>query len=217
MDELFTYAGRIIVAEETAEPAETVSGPFDAQTATPAQAHAEAAAIIAAALEEADEIKSRKFAGMEMEFERRLAERLTSVAREFNFGIAECGAILAEILSDALLDIVGNTRSPDLLMKAIVKASSKHTDKQSLTVLVSPDDHPRLEVLRLGIPEVKSIRTVADASIEKGRCVLNAGGKRYDVSLDAQINAFRQQAHKLVAGMSASGAASGTGSEGGVQ
>ncbi len=71
-------------------------------------------------------------------------------------------------------------------------------------MLVSPDDHPRLEVLRLGIPEVKSIRTVADASIEKGRCVLNAGGKRYDVSIDAQMNAFRKQAHKLVAGMAGS-------------
>ena len=204
MDELFTYAGRIIDSSAAEETAEAASGPFDVQTATPAQAHAQAAEIIAAAMEEAEDIKARKLAGIELEFERRLAERLTSVAREFNFGIAECGAILAEILSDALIDIVGDTRSPELLIKAITKASAKHTDKQSLTVLVSLEDHPRLEVLRLGIPEVKSIRTVADASIEKGRCVLNAGGKRYDVSLDAQINAFRQQSQKLVAAMSGS-------------
>jgi hypothetical protein len=217
MDELFTYAGRIVVAAEDAANEDTAAAAFDSRSATPVQAHAEAAAIISAAMDEAAEIKARKLAGVELEFERRLAERLTSVARDFNFGIAECGAILSEILGDALLDIIGDARSPDLLMKAIIKASARHTEKQSLTVLVSPQDYPRIELLRLGIPAVKPIRILADPSIEKGRCVLSAGGKRFDVSIDAQINAFRQQALKLVAGMASNGASSGVSSGTGAQ
>jgi type III secretion protein L len=202
MDDFFSYAGRILPASDEAEaPAADGGRSMEKQGATPAAAHAEAQSIIQAAISEAEEIRKTALAGVDLEFERQLAERLTGAAREFNLGIAECGAILAEILNDALQEIIGDTKAPELLAKAIAAASARHGAGQSLTVMVSPEDYPRLEVLRLGIPAVKSIRMVADASIARGRCLLEAGGKRFDVSVDAQINAFRQQAVKLVAGM----------------
>lgn len=204
MEGNFTYSGRILVPGDNEHGQfEDGNQPFDALTATPEEAHAEAQSIIAAAMEEAEEIKARMLAGVDLEFERRLAERLTSAAREFNLGITECGSVLAEIVSDALSDILGDTRSPELLAKAVAKASARHIESASLTILVSPEDHPRLEVLRMGMPAVKSVRMVADASISRGRCLLDAGGKRFEVSVDAQVRAFRQQARKLVPGIAA--------------
>ncbi len=200
----FAYSGRILVpGEDEYGQFDDEGNPFDNLTGTPEDAHAEAQSIIAAAMDEAEEIKARMLAGVDLEFERRLAERLTSAAREFNFGIAECGSILAEIVSDALADIIGDTRSPELLAKAVAKASARHLESASLTILVSPEDHPRLEILRMGMPSGTSVRMVADASIARGRCLLDAGGKRFEIGVDAQIRAFRQQARKLVAGMAA--------------
>jgi flagellar biosynthesis/type III secretory pathway protein FliH len=206
MDFQFTYSGRILVADDDHdEDFGEDAKPFDPMTATPEEAHAQAQSIIAAAMQEAEDIKAEMLAGVDIEFERRLAERLTSAAREFNHGITECGAVLAEILNDALAEIIGEPRSPELLIKAVAKASTRHLESRSLTVIVSPEDHPRLEVLKLGIPAVKSIRMVADPSVSRGRCLLDAGGKRFDVSVDAQVKAFRQQARKLVSGMAAGG------------
>ncbi|MEZ5792458.1 MAG: hypothetical protein R3D34_17320 [Nitratireductor sp.] len=136
--ELFAYSGRLVQPGE--KPRDASGHGQDSEIRDIDQAHAEAARIIAAANEEAAEIRQRKLAGLDLEFERRLAERLTIAASDFRFGLNECADVMASIVDDALRIIIGNPADPATQARAIETAARRHSEAHSLEILVSPED-----------------------------------------------------------------------------
>ncbi|MCB1457724.1 MAG: hypothetical protein KDJ48_00370 [Nitratireductor sp.] len=202
--EIFAYSGRLVQPGDKPRHDGLVAEPVIAGVD---EAHGEAARIIAAAREEAEEIRQKKLAGLDLEFERRIAERLTIAASDFHFGLNECAGIMAHIVEDALRTIIGETRNPEIVAKAIGAAVKRHEGNHVLEVLVSPEDQPRLALLEMGMPRGArgAIRVVSDATVEQGRCILKAGDRRHDISVESQIRAFGISAQRLASTLATDG------------
>ncbi|MEZ5792459.1 MAG: hypothetical protein R3D34_17325 [Nitratireductor sp.] len=50
-----------------------------------------------------------------------------------------------------------------------------------------------------------AIRIKSDATIERGRCILKTGDRRYDISVESQIRAFSIHAHRLASTLASEG------------
>ncbi|PHP66483.1 hypothetical protein CSC94_14490 [Zhengella mangrovi] len=180
-----TYRGRIVPADE-AKPALP-------EAADPAS---QADAILAAAHAEADAIRAQKLASLDMEFERRLAERLTTATAGLGIGIRDSAQILTDILQDALETMIGDRRTPEVLHKAINAAASRLGPDHGMTVRVADEDFSRLEVVRRAYAPVTTVAIVRDNGLGRGRCVLETGGRKYEIGVQTQIEAFKKLSAK---------------------
>lgn len=216
LDEIAVYSGFKI--SETQEPVDAISVsshnriPLDDDDVVNL-AEQKAAAIIAAAKEEADKIRAEiRAEALEAEKQRAVMVVNRELA-EFTRDIWSSTQAMSKILGEALTQIVGEQAMPDAQIKAIHHAVSKYYDGRKLTIRVSPRDATRLKVVMLGngnsdLQDIVEIKE--DIGINRGRCILEAMGKSIEIGLDHQINAFKRTAEKYFAKKSSGGSKSKT-------
>lgn len=199
----FAYLGRLLRPGSTEAESEV-----DVLLDPLAQARIEAATLLREAREEAEAIRERAHASAEVEFEKRLAERLTAAVRDFNVELRECAPVLVEIVADALESIVSTIPSDAVIAGAIKAAARRHGGERQMTVFVSPRDFSRAQLAKLATDARNRNGVVlsTDATLSPGRCVLEVDGSRFEIGLEAQLGAFRLRAAKSISTIVGQGA-----------
>jgi flagellar biosynthesis/type III secretory pathway protein FliH len=184
------YAGRIVkrsgTQAEGAGPAASGASRYHGE---------DAAAIIAEAHREADQIRAERLEQLEAECQQRVAQEVARAMRSVNLAIGTVSEDLAGIIRQGVEKIIGQAPPDTLLEMVVTQAINQLTEKHQVSILASPADFPRLEAFRMkaGLyDQADWLKIVHDPALPPGRCIMCAGERRFDISVEAQLEALQR-------------------------
>jgi flagellar biosynthesis/type III secretory pathway protein FliH len=124
------------------------------------------------------------------------------VAENVNESLANLGpelysakAGISKIVQNSIELMIGAIGSEKAFAMAVEKATRDYIKANKLTLHAHPDSANRLKLYKMSQPKnklVSNYEIVEDTNLEPGRCILDTGDKRVEVSLEIQINALKQ-------------------------
>jgi flagellar biosynthesis/type III secretory pathway protein FliH len=195
-DQVYAYSGSVT---RTSENSEILGGEFSEinipqmpQEALEA-AQVRAQEIIAEAEASAEEIiiDSRKKAVEEAEAI--IALTLTKASAALRVDLLEAEHGLTTIVEDAIHSMLGKIGEDQAIYLAVKQAITKYCDDRSVTIRAEKSTMERLQLVALG--EGKRFGQLGatlkvDATVSRGRCILDTGDANYDISLGSQLDAL---------------------------
>ena len=155
----------------------------------------EADAIIAEAHRQADEIRAARLEALEAECEQRVAQEVAQAMRSVNHAIDGVSQDLATIIRQGVEKIIGQLPPDAVLQMVVTQAINQLSEKHQVSILASSADFPRMEAFRMkaGVYDQSGwLQIVHDPALQPGRCIMCVGDRRFDISLEAQLEALHK-------------------------
>jgi len=208
------YKGSMVSGElstdEAHENAEHL--PAEPHTAEEILQHAreEAAELLEKARAEADQIIADAQHRMEAEAENQVALRVNAAFHKLGEDVYTARGAITEIVGQSVEMMLGAIGTDKAFSMAVEQATRQYLGANKLRIHAHPDNANRLRLYAISNgkdAKLSRYEIIDDLSLEAGRCLLDTGEKRIEVSLDVQIQAIRnslEQSMKHVPAASAS-------------
>jgi len=201
------YSGTMVPAEGSISSTENLAetAPSQPKTADEILQHAreEAADILEKAQAQADELLTKKKVKAEQEASRLIAEKINKSFTELGPELYSAKAGISEIVGQSIHLMLGAIGTEKAFALAVKKATHDYMKAVSLKVHAHPDSANRLRLYNISNPDKNNpakYEIVDDTSLEPGRCILDTGEKRIEVSLEVQIQALKNSIENTLCG-----------------
>ena len=202
-----TYNGTMVAAEGSAsEQAHSNEvGNVPPKTAEEILQHAreEAAELLEKAQLQADEYTDQKRKEADEEANRLIAFKVNQSLSELGPDLWSAKSGIAEIVEQSINLMLGAIGTEKAFALAVNKATHDFLKASKLTVHAHPDSANRLRLHNISNPKTDNsanYEIINDTSLEPGRCILDTGEKRVEVSLDVQLQALKNSIESTLSG-----------------
>ncbi len=162
--------------------------------------------IIQYAREEAAEIlENAQLQAHELLLERRelaneeanliIADKVNKAFNELGQDLWSAQAGITQIVEQSMNLMIGAIGNEKAFALCVNKATQEYLKSNTLKVHAHPDSANRLRLYNISKSDVKSSATyeiIDDTGLEPGKCILDTGEKRVEVSLEVQIQALKR-------------------------
>ena len=201
------YNGSMVPAEGAIPGQENFAATTENQPKTADEilqhAREEAADILEKAQAQADELLAEKKVEAEQEATRLVAEKINKTFTELGPELYSAKAGIAEIVGQSIHLMLGAIGTEKAFALAVNKATHDYMKSSSLKVHAHPDSANRLKLYNISNPNKNNsakYEIIDDMSLEPGRCILDTGEKRIEVSLEVQIQALKSSIENTISG-----------------
>lgn len=201
------YNGNMIPAEGSfsAQAQSNEFGDISPKTADEILQHAreEAAEILERAHAQADEYLAQKQIEADEEANRLIALKVNQSLSELAPDLWSAKAGISEIVEQSINLMLGAIGTDKAFGLAINKATRDYLKANKLIVHAHPDSANRLRLYNISTPKSDNsanYEIMDDTGLEPGRCILDTGNKRIEVSLDIQLQALKKTINSTLAG-----------------
>jgi len=183
-----------VTANETLENVEHM--PAEPHTAEEILQHAreEAADLLEKARAEAEQIVADAHHQTQAEAENRIALRVNAAFNNLGEELYSARGAITEIVGQSIEMMLGAIGTEKAFALAVEQATRKYLGANKLRIHAHPDNANRLRLYAISNghnEKFSRYEIIDDLSLEAGRCLLDTGEKRVEVSLDVQIQAIR--------------------------
>lgn len=158
-------------------------------------AREEAAEILENAQLQADELLLERQAQADEEANGIIAEKINRTFNALGQDLWSAQSGITRIVEQSLNLMIGAIGSDKAFALCVNKATQDYLQSKTLKVHAHPDSANRLRLYNIGKPDTgfsTSYEIIDDTSLEPGRCILDTGEKRVEVSLEVQIQALKR-------------------------
>ena len=157
-------------------------------------AREEAAQILEAAQAEAADFLSQKLDEADIKANHIIAERVNQTFASLGPDLWSARTGITKIVEQSITLMIGAIGSEKAFNLAVNKATQDYIKSTTLTIHAHPDSANRLRLYKISKPQKEfsaNYEIMDDTSLEPGRCILDTGEKRIEVSLDIQIQVLK--------------------------
>ena len=201
------YNGTMVAAESPVNGQEHLAEQINDQPATAEEilqyAREEAAEILEAAQTEAAEFLVQKQDEADMEANRIIAEKVNQTFASLGPDLWSARTGIIKIIEESITLMIGAIGSEKAFNLAVSKATQDYIKSATLIIHAHPDSANRLRLYKISKPQKEfsaNYEIMDDTSLEPGRCILDTGEKRIEVSLDIQIQALKNSLEASLGG-----------------
>lgn len=202
-----TYNGTMVAAEGSlpAQAENSETGSIPAKTADEILQHAreEAADILEKAQAQADEYLDQKQIEADEEANRLVALKVNQSLSELGPDLWSAKNGIVEIVEQSINLMLGAIGTEKAFALAVNKATYDYVKASKLVVHAHPDSANRLRLYNISNPKKNNsanYEIIDDTGLEPGRCILDTGDKRIEVSLDVQLQALKHSIENTLSG-----------------
>lgn len=166
-------------------------------------AREEAAEILENAQLQANEYIAQKQIEVDEEANRLITFKVNQSLSELGPDLWSAKSGIAEIVEQSINLMLGAIGTEKAFALAVNKATHDYLKANKLTVHAHPDSANRLRLHNISNPKTDnsaSYEIVDDTSLEPGRCILDTGEKRVEVSLEVQLQALKNSIENSLSG-----------------
>lgn len=201
------YNGNMVAAEGSvsAQVDTNEIGNISPKTADEILQHAreEAAEMLEKAKMQADEYVTQKQVEADEEANRLIALKVNKSLSELAPDLWSAKAGITEIVEQSITLMLGAIGSDKAFALAVNKATRDYIKASKLVVYAHPDSANRLRLYNISNPKTDNsanYEIVDDTNLEPGRCILDTGNKRIEVSLNVQLQALKNSIDSTLSG-----------------
>lgn len=201
------YNGNMVSADgSVSAPVQSAEvGNISPKTADEILQHAreEAAEIIEKAQVQADEYLAQKQVEADEEANRLIALKVNQSLSELGPDLSSAKAGITEIVEQSINLMLGAIGTEKAYALAVNKATRDYVKASKLTVHAHPDSANRLRLYNISNPKTDNsanYEIIDDTGLERGRCILDTGTKRIEVSLEIQLQAIKNSIDSTLCG-----------------
>lgn len=201
------YNGNMVSAEGSVHShvEATETGNLPPQTAEDILQHAreEAAEMLESAQAQAEEYLAQKQMEAEEEAKRLITFKVNQTLSELGPDLWSAKAGITEIVEQSINLMLGAIGAEKAFALAVNKATHDYVKASKLTVYAHPDSANRLRLYNISNPKTDNsanYEIIDDTGLERGRCILDTGNKRIEVSLDIQLQAIKNSIDSTLSG-----------------
>ena len=198
-DQLQAYSGAMVSPAGEEGIVASQAEPVFKEPTTPEEildhARQEAEKILAEAHEQANQIIADKLDEAGDFVELSVAEKVDEASNTLRLDLWSSRLALAEIVDSALRQMIGKLGQSEATLAAVTTAIETYCDKHTPTVYASDTTANRLELIGVAARDKLSLPAFhlkRDPALEEGRVILDTGRGRFEVSLEAQMQAMRK-------------------------
>lgn len=192
------YTGSMVGRNTPANPSHDGTEPVrsEPQTAEEILQHAreEAAELLENAKAEAEEITAQATSKALSQAEDIVATRVNEAFNKLGKDLFSAKHGITEIVGQSLEMMLGAIGNEKAFALCVDQATRSYLSDNKLRVHAHPDSANRLRLYTISHKKnetVKRYEIIDDLSLEAGRCLIDTGDKRIEVSLDVQIQAIK--------------------------
>lgn len=201
------YNGTMVAAEGSISAPEQTGevGNISPKTADEILQHAseEAAEILEKAQTQADEYLAQKHVEANEEAERLIALKVNQSLNDLGPDLWSAKDGISEIVENSINLMLGAIGTEKAFALAVNKATHDYVKSSKLTVHAHPDSANRLRLYNISNPKTDNsanYEIIDDTGLEPGRCILDTGDKRIEVSLEVQLQALKNSIDSTLTG-----------------
>jgi len=164
-------------------------------------AREEAAGILEAANNDAQELRNQTLAQAQIDAEKIIAQTVNKAVTDLGLDLWSARYAIAGIVEQSLERMIGEIGETQACFRAVDQAAKLYASDKKLTVYADSETANRLRLVYMGRVNTgyaATVEVVEDASVEAGRCILDTGQKRIEVSLVSQIDAVKRVAQNAI-------------------
>lgn len=165
-------------------------------------AREEAAEIIENAQLQAEEILLTRREEAEHEANQIIADKINQTFTALGEDLWSAQSGISQIVEQSLNLMIGAIGNEKAFEFCVNKATQDYLNANNLKVRAHPDSANRLRLYKISKANTQpcaDYEIISDTSLEPGRCILDTGEKRIEVSLDVQIKALKRSLENTLA------------------
>jgi len=201
------YNGNMVAAEGSISAQTDANGGanISPKTADEILQHAreEAAEMLENAQTQANEYIAQKQIEADEEANRLVALKVNQSLSELGPDLWSAKAAISEIVEQSISIMLDSIGSEKAFALAVNKATRDYISANKLSVHAHPDSANRLRLYNISNPKTDNsanYEIIDDTSLEPGRCILDTGNKRIEVSLEVQLQALKNSIDSTLSG-----------------